>query len=536
MADVRSGPGDPRSRHAESDSTNLLRDLRSLRDATPRESISGARPGQLPRPGSPEYPKFIPVVVLVILTVVGVAAYQVKDPGRAGLSPGPSRSIASVSSQSTAARIAPSTGLPVVDTSRPSSAVSEAAAHARAGGLDHAPLARVFVMAEWVLHYYEPRSPRALSFLRPSPSEVLPVMHCPAYFFGRVQGSGIDEISLVVACLKASTGQGPEDRADHVRTALLSFVAAADKPIDRALALLLTGIPGEAAEVLRPLADSGDANLSTVVSLRAMALSLTGESPDRVEASMERIDSVRSDGVLLTLKAHLAVLQGQNDRACSLLAEVAGKGGGALELYLAAGLAFRLGQWHLVSGLMEKLLSQGSNQGPAYYVLASTQERGGDLVRAKDLYSRAAATMDSDPWLIGAARLRRALLELKSDSVSPTVEEDLKTAESLGVRLPGLPTGLGRHSLKRADLREALVQWERSLTLDGYSDEAVSGLIQCYEGLSDQATCKQGISFFTMLCEQNVVSSGPLRARISEAISTLKEKLRPRPVYEYETR
>jgi tetratricopeptide (TPR) repeat protein len=401
----------------------------------------------------------------------------------------------------------------------------------KVGGVDRTVLARHYVMAKWLMRYFSPRAPRELTFLSPEPGGAIPGASGPAVFFGRPPCDLYDELDLVGAFVPRRADESGERVLLRIRDSLVGLTGLQGAPVDRLLGAAVTGDPtGCDGSVAK-----GAVGHVKESWLEAVALSLGGADPEQIEKALAS-DQSASNGPLLLLRAHLAALRGDREKAATLLTEVNGKSSTVADLYVAAGLAFRMKQVPLASGLLEKIVSLEPRQAGAHLVLAALAESVGNLQRARGSYTRAIEAKPEDPLLLASAHVRRALLDQKMDVPPGGVDGDLKAAEELDPVVPGLALARARSAFKRSEFREALDLWQRLLVVDGPSEESVIGLARCYEELKDQNTSRFGVFFLTLLTEQRVVPAGILAKRVDETLANLKERLRPRPIYEYESR
>ncbi|MBI4860213.1 MAG: hypothetical protein HY815_08115 [Candidatus Riflebacteria bacterium] len=532
MADDQSNYGDARRRVVDSDSTNLLRDLRTLRDSPPRENIDAASSGpshQGPSPGASPM-RLVAVLGLVVAVVVGIG-YQADllSPSKPVGSPGSSTSPAPVTSPSTAPAatgLSATTGSASVATS-PWAVPPVSSPRHRFGKLEEAVSIGLRVaLIQWLVEYYDPRAPAGLRFCTRELADTIPCTTGPAVLFGRPLARPVDVFSLAMDSLAErpgpSGGSGP--REDMLSTLALLNTADPASSLERPLGDLMAADAPSAVQRL----SAGRPKEPGPLLVLALARGLAGEEPSAVDAELMAALSGSTETMPMVIAAHLEVLRGHKDRATPLLGQVADKGTSAPELFLAAGLAQRTGQTALVTKLLEKIPFEGPGGVGAACFLGHQADRSGHSQRARELYDKVVKARPADKALLASALIQRYLLSQATSSEA--IEEDLRLAEELDPANPGLVLAQARTAVKRSSYADARAYWEQLLVRTGPSEEVLKGLARSCADLKDLSSTRQSASLLGLLLDHGLVPPGPPERLVTGTLATLNERLKPREI------
>lgn len=535
MADPRdTGGGSRDNRPPDQDTGSLLRDLRSLREtSSPRPGVARpATPTPPPKPaGTPG--RFIGVVLLMVVLVVGLAGYnagvfETGKPVNIGVSPGSPEAPS------------PSPGSPEASAS-PSASSTSGLTPPRvsdepaplAPGLVPAGLGLDYAVASFLLNRYDPAVKPAERFAQPTSTELLAVSGGPAVWFARDAAAMPDELAVVSSAASAPCTAPDEARRSQVVAALLRLSAQPGNPLERALGQIATGDPRAGAAGL-----AGSATQAEAAVLLALAEAGTGAPPDQLDRVLAGVS--KPSGWSLGLRAHLAVMQDQREPAIAFLTEVSTAATQAGELYLAAGLAVRLGNYRLASGLLERVNTVSPSDQYSLYWRGLVAEKQGRSEEALKRYADALKNCN-DPRLMVVARIRRAFLHQRTSNHS-VADREWKAAEDWEPSAPGvwLAQAQSLHALaelsRGADrnqrFQEALDRWQRLIVVTGARDDLLAKLLACYGELRDQANAREGIRFLSLLVDFGLLGDAPSKGSVTRTLETLKERIRPRPIWE----
>jgi hypothetical protein len=168
-------PNDPHSRPgtADSDTLSLLRDLRSLRDAS-HTPVTKQVTEQNPPIGPNRH---VGMAIALILLVVGLGVHSVmNNPTEPSLSSSPF----------------PKSSVSISVNKNVSASVKE--------------IWLRYTLCQWLLKYYDTHAPVSLRFCLFSDAEIIPVSHGPALMFGRHRLANEDELALVEKSLELKSG------------------------------------------------------------------------------------------------------------------------------------------------------------------------------------------------------------------------------------------------------------------------------------------------------------------------------------------
>jgi tetratricopeptide (TPR) repeat protein len=491
MADDRR-PDDPRRRSgpADSDTLNLLRDLRSLRDAVPDPVMKRVSDPEPEKPSGPPR-RAVVIILLVVLAVIGLSSHfggQNPTDGHSGSAStgSPEGSGNGESSSGTAIQPRPEDG-----------AVTSIADL----GMRHA-------LCQWLLRFYDARVPVALRFRGLPPGETIPVFLGSALLFGRSVKEELDELSLVERTLEPSTGP--------TRTALQNWLIRSTFPgrgvLENALGALTSGEPVLARKLLAGGAIPANAPHREV----ALFIShcLAGDDPSVAESGLTGV----KDPLAAVIRAHLAVAQEHRDQAATLLQEATSKALDPADRFLAAGLAYRLGKSDLVETLLAKLPASHRETPAAMYARGLAAQKATKWAKARELYTHAAESNWTEPSLAAAALVHRGLVN-QEDGRLDAANTDLSAAEDKDPKADHLLVARARAALRGQRYRDALSF--------GPDIENVSSVLDSFEKLTDPATSRHA---FALLPEIQVSAHLPeaTKQRLDKMVERLKDKFSPK--------
>jgi len=434
----------------------------------------------------------------------------------------------------------PSPGASASESGSPSSSAAPTASAPAGGttsgpaplapGLAPAQVGLEFAIASFLIQRYDTAVKPVDRFQQDPGLELLSPSSGPAVWFARDISKFPDALS--VASTASSTPCTAYDPARRVQVAeaLSRLVAGASTPAQRLLAQIAVGdVAGTLDSTAAP---AGDAALPM-----ALARALAGGAAPDVDRLLQ---TARPAGWALALRAHLAVMTDRRDEALQLLNQVNTAATAAGEVYLAAGLAMRMGDYHLASGLLERIATLSPKDGYPLYWRGLIAEKAGRAEEALGRYQSAFSTC-ADPKLVVAARVRRALLHQKGGLWEPA-DADWRAAEdfdpdSYGVLLAkAASVQAGAEHMKGNDrmsaLSEALDRWQRLVIVLGPREDIMTKLLACYTELKDQATAREGLQLLNLLADYGFLTDPNVKGRVGQMLDTLKDRVRPRQIWE----
>lgn len=537
MADPRNPGGDDPRRRGESDAGNLLRDLRSLRDSgSGRDQMLRPAPQQTPQPEQPRGAgaRGILAVLLVVIVIVGVAAYGsgLLSDGHAVVMPPSGGSTPPTAAPPTVASATPGAGAPDVPVTPPRHV--DLARDEIPAGLEPAKVGVYYALARFLLERFDPAVQPQLRWQQPAVPSALGATAGPATWYGQLAKDLPDELSVVVSATTSACVLPDAKRRELVGRALVRVINAPATSLQEGLSALVQGDDARAVALLKASKPAdGDQRLAL-----ALARCLAGED---VAAVDRELGTGGADGGWIpALRAHLALIQNRRDDALQLLNQANGAAQGPAELYLAAGLAMRLGQLPLANGLLERVKVTAPGDVHALFLRGLIAEVGGRGEEAKGLYGQALRGCQ-DPRLAVVARTQRALM-LQKAGAAEQAHRDVKAVEDIDPKWPGLLLAQARAALRTAQdavgpsRNESLAQarglWEEMIVQQGATDEILSSLLRCYTEARDQGSARHGIAFLQMLLDHRFVTQTPQRTEVASVVAMLQDRIRPRPIYE----
>ena len=519
------------NRPPEQDSGNLLRDLRSLREAaTPRPGVVLPKPPPPRQQGPPK--RLVGVVLLMVVLVVGLAArnagvfdstHAVPITGSASASPGPNPSATVSSSATPSAPASAGTPAPIVAPGGSAAALPPDFLPFKAG-LEYA-------IAAFLVRRYDPVVAPAERFSQDPNLELCAPSGGPAVWFARDMSKLPDELAIVSAAASPPCTAVDSSRRPAVADALAHLVQQPGSLAEKDLGEIVAGDPA------KPLEKALQSALGDTAIPLALARALTGAPLPEIDKALENAKPI---GWAEALRAHVAVMQGKRDDALQHLNQVNAGASEAGEVYLAAGLALRLGDEHLASGLLERVKVLAPRDSYQHYWLGLIAEKAGRKEEALTKYANAASSC-ADPRLIVAARVRRARM-LQAEGQWDAGDNDWRAAEDYD------PDGAGVLMAKAASVHaaaerakgtdrmnafaEALDRWQRLVIVMGPQEDIMMRLLACYLELKDQATAREGLQFFGLLVDQKFLADGRLKTQVVQLMDTLKDRVRPRQIWE----